>query len=138
MGGGPDIPAKTILVIDDDGGNRDVMRDILVEAGFDVIAVADAADALSPLGRDVDLVLLDLVMPLAAMDGFAFLAKAGTHPELLNVPVIVMSGLGETVLAAIDPRTATTLRIASVTPKPINFSELVATIRVILNVPEPV
>ena len=127
------MATKTVLVIDDDAAHRSLLRDVLEEAGFAVITAGDAADALTHLSQDVDLVLLDLVMPGATMDGFAFLSKASERAELVNTPVIVLSGLGESVTDALDPATATTLRIVSVVAKPIDIAALVATVRATLD-----
>ena len=124
---------NTVLIIDDDAAHRSLLRDVLEEAGFAVIAVGDAADALSQLSQAIDLVLLDLVMPRAAMDGFAFLSKASERPQLANTPVIVLSGLGESVIEALDPATATTLRIVSVVPKPIDIGTLLSMVRAALD-----
>jgi CheY-like chemotaxis protein len=129
-----DMRTKTILVIDDDAAHRSLLRDVLEDAGFAVIAVGDAADALSQLSQDIDLVLLDLVMPGATMDGFAFLSKASDHAHLGNTPVIVLSGLGTSVLEALDPATAMTLRIVSVVSKPIDIETLVSMVRAALDV----
>jgi len=129
-----DMRTKTILVIDDDAAHRGLLRDVLEDAGFAVIAVGDAADALSQLSQDIDLVLLDLVMPGATMDGFAFLSKVSDRAHLRNTPVIVLSGLGTSVLEALDPATAMTLRIVSVVSKPIDIETLVSMVRAALDV----
>ena len=127
---------RTILVIDDDPSQRDLVRDILEEAGFRVIAVGDAADALTRMaGAAIDLVLLDLVMPRARMDGFAFLSEIRNRPDLLDTPLVILSGLGDTVAEAIDPATAQALRIAFVVPKPFVIVDLVREIRQILGNP---
>jgi len=128
---------KTILIIDDDARSRDVLRDILEEDGFAVIALADAADAFSQPSQHVDLVLLDLVMPLAAMDGFTFLATAHARTELVDTPVIVLSGLGDSILEALDPATSTTLRIAAVVRKPVDMAGLLSVVRGVLYVGDP-
>jgi len=129
-----DMRTKTILVIDDDAAHRGLLRDVLEDAGFAVIAVGDAADALSQLSQDIDLVLLDLVMPGATMDGFAFLSKVSDRAHLRNTPVIVLSGLGTSVLEALDPATAMTLRIVSVVSKPVDIETLVSMVRAALDV----
>jgi CheY-like chemotaxis protein len=123
---------KTILIIEDDPSFRDVLRATLEQAGFAVIAVGDAADALSQLSHGIDLVLLDFIMPRAVMDGFAFLAEVRAHPELVNTPVIVLSGLGEAVTDAIDPATANALRIVSVIPKPVHLTDLLSAVHAAL------
>lgn len=128
---------KTILVIDDNAAVRDMLGEILTREGYAVIAIADAADAFSRLSQDIDLVLLDLVMPQASMDGFAFLSSARARAELVNTPVIVTSGLGEAVLAALAPEVAQTLRIVSVISKPIEISALVAAVRAALGDSDP-
>ena len=130
------MPTKTILVIDDDEAHRSLLTDVLEEAAFAVIAVGDAADALSHLSRPIDLVLLDLVMPGAAMDGFTFLSKASERGQLKHTPVIVLSGLGTSVTEALDSATATTLRIVSVVAKPIDLPSLLSTVRAALDLPD--
>ena len=130
------MPTRTILVIDDDAAHRSLLTDVFEEAGFGVIAVGDAADALAHLSRPIDLVLLDLVMPGAVMDGFAFLSKANERGQLTDTPVIVLSGLGESVTEALDPATATTLRIVSVVSKPIDLAALLSTVRAVLDLPD--
>jgi CheY-like chemotaxis protein len=128
---------RTILIIDDDPPQRDLVRDILEEEGFRVIAVGDAADALTRMSDvAIDLVLLDLVMPRARMDGFAFLSEIRSRPDLIDTPLVILSGLGAIVAEAIDPATAQALRIAFVAPKPFAIADLVREIRRILGEPE--
>lgn len=53
-----------ILVVDDDGHIRDVMRFTLQQGGFHVIEAKDGAEALLRFeGGGIDLVVLDIVMP---------------------------------------------------------------------------
>lgn len=126
----------TILVVDDDTHHRNAVRDVLEDAGFRVIAVGDAADAFSGMAdAAIDVILLDLVMPKARMDGFAFLSEIRTRPDLVDTPVVILSGLGGAVAEAIDPATAQALRIAAVVPKPFAIEDLVREIRKILGDP---
>ncbi len=56
----------TILVVDDEVAIRDLTTDILVERGYDVLLAASGDEALEILGRrgaEVDLVILDIIMP---------------------------------------------------------------------------
>lgn len=126
------MPTKTILIIDDDVNHRDLLRDVLEAAGFAVIAIGDAAEAFARLAQDIDLVLLDLVMPGAAMDGFTFLSKARQRAELTHTPVIVLSGLGDSVIDAMDPATANALHITSVVSKPVDLSVLLSNVHAVL------
>jgi len=55
-----------ILVIDDEGAIREMARDILESAGYQVVTAVDGVDALDVYRREwgrIDLVVLDMVMP---------------------------------------------------------------------------
>ena len=122
----PDMPKKTILIVEDDPPLRELLRDILEGAGLRIMACDDAADALSQATEcAVDLILLDLVMPLARMDGFAFLAEIRNRPNLVHTPLLIISGLGAIVTEAVDPATAAALRIVGVVTKPFVVPDLV-------------
>ena len=65
----PQAPAGArahVLVIDDEEIVREVVRDMLTEAGYQVTVSADGPDALERFARDpqvFDVVLLDMIMP---------------------------------------------------------------------------
>jgi len=82
-----------VLVIDDDPTVLDVLSRYLMRDGCDVHGVADAEAATRILagGVDVDLVILDIVLP--SMDGLSFLRQLRTTS---NVPVILLTArIGE-------------------------------------------
>ncbi|MFT2092874.1 ATP-binding protein [Paraglaciecola sp. 2405UD69-4] len=55
---------KTILIVDDEAGQRDLVNDILQPIGFTVIKADSAFSAMSALNtHTIDLILLDLKMP---------------------------------------------------------------------------
>jgi PAS domain S-box-containing protein len=74
-----------ILVVDDDLGVCQSLRDVLAEEGCDVITANGGLEALSVLDRiPVDLVLSDVVMPdLDGYDLFMEVKRRGTTPVLL-------------------------------------------------------
>ncbi len=79
----------SILLVDDDELLRETLRDTLENAGYEVKAAADGAEALRHF-RDhgADLIIADIFMP--EMDGLALLrAVRGIDPK---VPVIAISG----------------------------------------------
>ena len=127
------MKTKTVLIIDDDSSLQDMLRAVVEEAGFAAITVGDGADAFSLAAQDIDLILLDLVMPLAAVDGFAFLSQARAWPKLANTPIIVVSGLGEPVANVMDAATANALRVVSVMSKPVDVPVLLSTMRAVLD-----
>jgi len=105
-----------VLVIEDDDGAREALREYLAAAGYRVRHARDGAEALAALATPADAVLLDLVIP--APDGFEVLRRLREHDA--RVPVIVMSGLSE----AEDVVRAMKLGASDYLPKPFEVSEL--------------
>jgi adenylate cyclase len=80
-----------ILAVDDLAENRDLVARYLSRSGHTVVTAAGGEEALRILAQaDVDVVLLDLVMP--GMDGREVLRRIKDHPEWRATPVIVISG----------------------------------------------
>lgn len=80
-----------VLVVDDSRVARAVLRKVLAEIGYSVVAeAADGEEALVKLGQATfDLVITDWTMP--HMDGIA-LVRAIRHSPHLDVPVLMISG----------------------------------------------
>ncbi len=80
-----------ILAVDDLQENRELVARNLSRSGHIVITAASGEEALRALEQsDVDVVLLDLLMP--GMDGREVLRRIKDHPEWRATPVIVISG----------------------------------------------
>jgi len=80
-----------ILAVDDLQENRELVARNLTRIGHFVITAASGEEALLALDQsDVDVVLLDLLMP--GMDGREVLRRIKDHPEWRATPVIVISG----------------------------------------------
>jgi adenylate cyclase len=80
-----------ILAVDDLQENRELVARYLSRSGHLVVTAASGLEALATLGEtDVDVVLLDLMMP--DMDGREVLRRIKEHPEWRATPVIVISG----------------------------------------------
>ncbi|MBT3380808.1 MAG: response regulator [Lentisphaerae bacterium] len=87
-------PSASLLVVDDSDSNRDLLARRLREQGYDVRLAENGIKALEMLREDpVDLVLLDIVMPV--MDGYAVLETMKTDDILCGIPVIMLSALDE-------------------------------------------
>ncbi len=86
--------AASILVVDDNDGNRDMLSRLLSRYGFTAQA-ADSGPAALERMRDqrFDLILLDLVMP--DMSGLDVIATIKTDPGLRHTPVILISALDD-------------------------------------------
>lgn len=117
------MPDKSlILVVDDEAKIRDILRDILSHARYDVLLAKDGEQALSLVeSNPVDLVLLDLVMP--GMDGMTVLKRMGTLNPLL--PVLIISAHGN-IPKAVE---ATRLGAVDFIEKPINMQHLLTRIQ---------
>jgi adenylate cyclase len=85
---------ETILVVDDDEANRDVLGRRLQRLGYGVIDARDGVEALERMAAGgVDLVLLDVMMP--RLDGFAVLERHRADPAIRDIPVIMISALDD-------------------------------------------
>ena len=84
----------TILVVDDNEGNREVLSRRLLREGFAVASAEDGSRALAVLReRPIDLVLLDVMMPV--MDGYETLKRMKEDEDLRAIPVLMISALDE-------------------------------------------
>ncbi len=80
-----------ILAVDDRQENRELVARNLSRIGHFVVTAASGEEALQALEHsDVDVVLLDLLMP--GMDGREVLRRIKEHPDWRATPVIVISG----------------------------------------------
>lgn len=80
-----------ILIVDDSEMNREILSSILGDE-FDILEAADGKECISVIrkyGRDIALVLLDIVMP--EMDGFEVLEFVNKHEWIDDIPVIMIS-----------------------------------------------
>lgn len=84
---------KHILVVDDNSANLQMVRGIL-QRMYQVTPVNNGERALQFLERKTpDLILLDILMP--EMDGLETLKRIKERPEHKDIPVIMLTGLGD-------------------------------------------
>ena len=86
---------KTVLIIDDDSVTRQLIRHALTRGfGCSVIEAKNGREGLIRAEQELpDLVLLDYTMPL--MNGKEVLERFRAHPQLRNLPVIVLTAASE-------------------------------------------
>jgi len=83
-----------ILVVEDDKFLRELISQKLKREGHDVREAIDGEDGVRKIEEEKpDIVLLDLILP--GIDGFEVLAKIKENPERSDVPVIILSNLGQ-------------------------------------------
>lgn len=120
------MTARQVLVVDDEIGIRELLRDILQDEGYQVRLAENAAEA-----RDwrqqvrPDLVLLDIWMP--DCDGITLLKEWGSGGQL-TMPVVMMSGHG-TIDTAVE---ATRIGAFDFLEKPIALQKLLKTVNAAL------
>ena len=81
-----------ILCVDDEPLNLSLLEAILVPRGFDVVKAVNGRQALERVAeRPVDLILLDVMMPL--MNGFEFCRAMKGDQRLMNIPIVMITAL---------------------------------------------
>src|SRR5437879_4283728 len=87
---GEAIATGSLLVVDDNELNRDMLTRRLERLGYKVSCAENGIEALKLLrAGSFDLLLLDVIMPV--MDGFEVLEQLKAEPLLRDIPVIVLS-----------------------------------------------
>ena len=82
----------TVLAVDDEPLNLEIIEEALENENLDLITAVDGLDALAKLEANpsgFDLVLLDRMMP--GMDGLEVLTRIKADEKLRNLPVIIQS-----------------------------------------------
>ena len=109
-----------VLVVDDDPANIRLLDAILTSRGYDVRAASSGEIAIEAIAEgDIDLVLLDIVMP--GLDGYEVCRRIREQVDTAYLPVVMVTASGdEQKLKALEAGADDFLT------KPINQSELLA------------
>ncbi len=85
--------APKILLVDNSAFFRDMLAPLIKAAGYQVVAVASAKQALATLssGIAIDIVVTDIEMP--EIDGFALATTLRQDPKTAGIPVIALSAM---------------------------------------------
>ena len=85
---------KKILIIEDDKFLRELIAQKLLKENYDISEAVDGEEGLKKITEErPDLILLDLILP--GIDGFEVLAKMKEDSALNQIPVIILSNLGQ-------------------------------------------
>lgn len=85
----------TILIVEDEEILLRAMHLLFHDSGYTVASATDGEEGLKMAERlEPDVLLLDLLMP--KMNGFDVLKNIKANPKLKNIPVIILSNLGDT------------------------------------------
>ena len=81
---------KHILVVEDQEDNRQILRDLLTNAGYEMTEAVNGREALAEVAnRRPDLILVDIQLPV--MDGYEATRRIRTNPDLKSVPIIAVT-----------------------------------------------
>jgi two-component system sensor histidine kinase/response regulator len=88
------VDPGTLLVVDDQAANRDLLSRRLKRQGHTVVTASNGRDALALMRQtSFDLVLLDIMMP--DMDGYEVLQRLKSDDHLQHIPVVMISAVDE-------------------------------------------
>lgn len=117
--------AKRILVVDDEQGIRNLVRDVLQDEGYEVAVASDGRQAVTEAAQHVpDLVILDVMMP--DITGEDVVLQMDAYDELRETPVVLMSA------AVAPPSRLETERETVFLAKPFELDQLVAVVHEML------
>ncbi len=119
--------SKTILVVDDDPDLCEILSYNLQSAGYDTIIAHSGIDALKVEFSQVDLALLDVMMP--AMSGIEVAFNLRTREDAKSVPIIFLTALDseQDMLDGFDAGADDYIS------KPFSVKELMARIKAVLS-----
>jgi PAS domain S-box-containing protein len=79
-----------ILAVDDEAESLSLVQEVLSQGGYVPVLARSGREALETLARtDVDLVIIDLMMP--EMSGFELILRIKENPRLDNLPLVVLT-----------------------------------------------
>ncbi len=116
--------SKTILLVEDNELNRDMLVRRLSRAGLDVITAGNGEEALEQMrSAQPGVVLMDMNLPV--MDGWTACRKAREEDAIAEIPIVALTAHA----SAEDRKTAMDAGCCEYATKPIDFPELLAKIK---------
>lgn len=113
-----------MLVVDDAPTGRELLKEVLLSEGYEVVLAGDGKEALAIVREDPpDCILCDLVMP--GLDGYEVCKRIKSDDHTRLIPFIVVTGLGDLD----DKITAIDAGADDYLTKPFNDIEVLARVR---------
>lgn len=85
-----DMQSLRILIVDDAEGQRFILRNIMMEMGYQPVLAESGEQALKVIPRcNPQMILLDVSMP--EMDGFEVCRRLKENPDTKDIPVLFIS-----------------------------------------------
>ncbi|MFI4916730.1 MAG: two-component system response regulator [Phycisphaerales bacterium JB060] len=119
----------TVLVVDDNAQNAELIEAYLDDMGVTVAVAHDGQAALDAVANDPpDLILMDIMMP--RMSGYQATERLKSDPKTKDIPIIMVTALGEVG----DVERAVDCGADDFLTKPVNKLELLTRVRSLLRV----
>jgi two-component system, cell cycle response regulator DivK len=116
-----------ILVVEDQEDNRQILRDLLGSAGYELTEAENGEEAIAAVAaRRPDLILMDIQLPV--MDGYEATRRIRANPDLKSVLIIAVTSYA----LAGDESKALEAGCNSYVSKPYSPRELLAKVRAYL------
>jgi two-component system cell cycle response regulator DivK len=81
---------KRILVVEDQEDNRQILRDLLGNAGYEMTEAENGQDGVAAAtAQRPDLILMDIQLPV--MDGYEATRRIKADPALKDIPIIAVT-----------------------------------------------
>ncbi|MCK4873946.1 MAG: response regulator [Phycisphaerales bacterium] len=124
-----DVHEATILLVDDNIQNLELLQAYLEPLGCRLETATDGLEAVGVIDRtSPDIILLDVMMP--HMSGFELCAKVKADPTTRDIPVVMVTALNEIG----DVERAVESGADDFLTKPVNKLELLTRVRSLLRV----
>ena len=116
-----------ILAVEDDPPVRTLLRDIFLEAGYEVMLAEDGTTAMAAMSTVMpDLMTLDLEMP--GINGFQLLSALRRRAGTRSLAVVIVS--------AQEPSQQIREMVQAIVPKPFDIEDLLAVVQRLVPPPE--
>jgi two-component system cell cycle response regulator DivK len=81
---------KRILIVEDQEDNRAILRDLLSQAGYDLIEATDGGEGVDLAHKErPDLILMDIQLPV--LDGYEATRRIKADAQLQAIPIIAVT-----------------------------------------------
>jgi two-component system cell cycle response regulator DivK len=118
---------KRILIVEDTEDNRQILRDLLTDAGFDIIEAHDGQAAITAASEfRPDLILMDIQLPI--LNGYEAIRRIKADITLKPIPIIAVTSYA----LSGDRENARMAGCDGYVAKPYSPRQLLATVRELL------
>ena len=82
--------SQVILVVEDQEDNRQILRDLLGNAGYELTEAVNGEEALAAVAkRKPDLIIMDIQLPI--LDGYEATRRIKANPQWRAIPIIAVT-----------------------------------------------